>query len=363
MSKNILLISGIFIIISLGLFLLFQPSKKVEITIVKPDPIEEKIKIMSLDEKIGQMLIIGFENQYLDDHIKTMIEKYHIGGINLLKRNIKNRKQIIELTKNLQSISSTTLFIGVDQEGGNVIRFDFLNELTGQINIKDTNQAEDIAFKRAMELKELGVNMNFSPVLDYVSDKKSYLYNRTFGTNPEKIGELGQAMIKGYQKGAIIPVAKHFPGYGNVSLDPHKNEVQINIDQNDLSRNLLPFQKLIDFDPFIAIMTAHIVVPSIDSKPATLSSMFLNEILRKQMGFKGVIITDDMEMVSAGKSVEESSLEAIIAGADMIISTYTSEKHIKIFDKIKNAVLSGEITENRIDESVRRILTLKMKVE
>ncbi len=362
MSKNIALIASILILISLGAFFLLQPPKKIETPVVNLDPIEEKIKTMSLDEKIGQMLIIGFEHQYVDEHIKTMIEKYHIGGINLLRRNIKDGAQTIELTKSLQFISAIPLFLATDQEGGEVLRFKFLKELTGQINIKNVQQAEEVAFSRAKELKELGINMNFSPVLDYVSDQKSYLYSRTFGTDAENIGELGKAMVKGYKNGKVIPVAKHFPGYGNLSLDPHKSEVEINIDENDLSKNLLPFQKIIDVDPSGAIMTAHIMVPSVDSKPATLSSKFLNEILRKQMGFKGVIITDDMEMVSAGKSVEESSLEAIIAGADMIISTYTSAKHITIFEKIRNAVLSGEITEQRIDESVKRILRLKAEL-
>lgn len=314
---------------------------------------------MSLDEKIGQLLIVGFEHDYADDHIKTMITKYHIGGVNLLKRNVKDRTQVKHLVENLQAISAIPLFVATDQEGGDVSRFLFLKELTPQIKITDNTQAENIAFERAAELKDLGINMNFSPVLDYVSDSNSYLYARTFGVNVELVAELGEAMIIGYRNGGIIPVAKHFPGYGNLLLDPHTNKAVFVISEEELEQNLIPFEKVVANNPVVAIMTAHILIPSVDTKQATLSSKFLDEILRKRFGFKGVIITDDIEMVSAGNSVEEIAIESVEAGADMIISTYTPGKQIGIFTALKAAVLDGRIQEERIGKSVARILELK----
>jgi beta-N-acetylhexosaminidase len=263
------------------------------------DLIISEVNKMSLEQKIGQMLIVGFENTYLDDHIRKMIETYHIGGINLLKRNIKDSDQVKVLTKHLQKISTIPLFIATDQEGGKSVRLNFLKELTPQIKIKTKKKSEQVAFNRAKELKELGINMNFSPVLDYVSDKKSYLYGRSFGTDPRTIGSLGNAMVKGYIKGGVIPVVKHFPGYDNIYLDPHTNKAILKIDAKKFKLNLIPFQTFIKKNPFGAIMTAHIIIPSMDSKPATLSPKFLTEILREQMNFKGVIITDDIEMVSA----------------------------------------------------------------
>ena len=323
---------------------------------------ERAVSGMSLDEKIGQMMIIGFEHQYLDDHIRKMITRYHIGGVNLLGRNVKDENQVKQLVASLQKITTIPLFIATDQEGGKVVRFNFLSELTPQIKIKDSRQAEQVAFDRAKELRELGVNMNFSPVLDYVSHDKSYLYSRTFAVNPNLTGELGSAMIRGYKKGGVIPVAKHFPGYGNIFPDPHTNQATLNINREELGLNLTPFQKVVGGNSAVAIMTAHILIPVVDTKPATLSTKFLSEILRKQIGFDGVIITDDLEMISAGKVIEQSAVDAIKAGADMIISTYTLEKQIRIFDSLKNSVLNGDITEERINESVTRILSLKNSI-
>ncbi|MBI2097415.1 MAG: hypothetical protein HYT46_00540 [Candidatus Vogelbacteria bacterium] len=336
----------------------YQISKQENLAAVSP--VIPRVKQMSLDEKIGQMLIVGFEHQYLDDHINKMIKQYHIGGINLLGRNVKNKNQVKQLIVDLQRIAAIPLFVATDQEGAKVIRFNFLDELTPQIAIKDSRQAEQVAINRAKELRELGVNMNFSPVLDYVSDSKSYLYNRTFDTNPTAIGELGSAMIRGYKKGGIIPVAKHFPGYGNIFSDPHKNSARLDIDREELNSNLTPFRKVIDDNSATAIMTAHILIPKIATKVATLSSEFLNEILRKRLGFNGVIITDDLEMISVGKTIEQSAVDAVEAGADIIISTYTPEKQIRIFNSLKNSVLNGGITEERINESVARILNLKI---
>lgn len=326
------------------------------------DPIALRISKMSLEEKIGQMLIVGFEHTYLDDHIQKMIKEYHIGGINLLKRNVEDSSQMRQLTQDLQNISTIPLFIATDQEGGKNIRFNFLKELSPQTKIKTSEQAKKIAFDRAIELRALGVNMNFSPVLDYVSDKKAYLYSRTFGTDPNTTGLLANAMIEGYAEGGVVPVAKHFPGYSNISLDPHTNKATSNMSEEELVVNLAPFKSVIERNPFVAIMTAHVLIPSVDSNIATVSSKFLTEILRTQLLFKGVIITDDMEMASAGNSTGKMSVDAVKAGADMIISTYDPKKQIIIFEHLQKAVLDGEITEKRIDDSVTRILILKSKM-
>ncbi len=321
------------------------------------DVIKQKIATMSLDEKIGQLLIVGFDHVYIDDHIKTMISQYHIGGINLLGHNIQNAQQTRDMITGLQALSAIPIFMATDQEGGEVVRFKFLKELTSELNIKDTATAESIGKTRAQELLGLGVNMDFSPVMDYVSDKNAYLYSRTFGATPEQGGELGQAMIKGYLAGGVIPVAKHFPGYGNIAPDPHKNASVLNISQKELETNLIPFKAVVDSAP--AIMTAHILIPAVDSKPATLSATFLNSILRKELGFKGVIITDDMEMISAGSSVTQNAVEAIKAGADMIIDTDNSQRQIGIFKALKTAVQNKEISQDQLDASVYRILKLK----
>lgn len=323
------------------------------------NPIAAKVAEMSLEEKIGQMLIVGFGTTVVDAHITEMITRYHIGGINLLKRNVRGREQMLALTAELQGLAKIPLFIAADQEGGTVARFSFLSELASQRDIDSEEEAEAIAERRAKELAELGVNMNFSPVADYVNDPDAYLYDRTFGRDPETIGRFGEAMVRGYLRGGVIPVVKHFPGYGSIMRDPHRDGVARTDGVRALAESMVPFAAIIARYPEGAVMTAHISVPEIDTKPATLSSTFLTQILRERLGFRGVIITDDVEMISAGTSPVAASLEAVKAGADMIISTYMPEIHIAIYNRLYEAVRSGEITEVRIDESVERILRLK----
>ncbi len=323
---------------------------------------QEKVASLTLDQKIGQMMIIGFEHSYTDDHIKEMIMKYGVGGVNLLGRNSVDEKQAIKLSKDLQALASSSVgipfMIATDQEGGTYSRFKFLKHLARQITFSNTKTAYTEALARGKELKKLGVTLNFAPVADYVTDKKSYLYGRTFGTTSTMIAPLAEAMMDGYEDAGIGSTVKHFPGYGNIVNDPHKNAAKT--DKSIYEESLIPFKTLLSGKKDGAVMTAHIIIPEIDSKPATLSSHFLRDILRDEWGFEGVIITDDLEMAAAGKiPTEELAVEAIKAGNDMIISTFTPSLHVKIHTAIKKAVEAGEIPVEEIDRSVERILKLK----
>ena len=324
--------------------------------------IEEKVQGMSLDEKIGQMLIVGFYGYYPDEHIQSMITEHHIGGVNLLRRNIKDEMQLMKLTVDLRMLSDNPLLIAVDQEGGDINRINFIRENVAQHAIQSEEQAEQVAMARAEELQKLGITTNFSPALDYVSDPSSYLYNRTFKKQPEIIATLGSAMVRGYLQGGIIPVIKHFPGYGNVTPDPHTHEVTLNLQKNEIETHLLAFKEVLREHPTVPLMTAHIIIPALDSKPATRSSVFLTDILREQIGFQGVIVTDDIKMASAGDLIGQAALESILAGTDIVISTKTPEKQIEVLNHLKEAAQNGTLTEERINESVRRILTLKRRL-
>ncbi|MDP3962849.1 MAG: glycoside hydrolase family 3 N-terminal domain-containing protein [bacterium] len=329
----------------------------------KIDIVAEKVSRMTLDEKIGQMMIIGFETPHIDSHIKDMIQNYHVGGVNLLKRNVRSKNQMLELTQGLRDTASSStdipFMIAVDQEGGNVNRFDFLKNKEAQINLPSGAQAYEESLKRGRELKEIGITVNFGPVADYVTNKKSYLFNRTFGVPAEDISSLASSMLRGYEDAGIQGTLKHFPGYGNILNDPHKASAGFD-DVQLYEKSLQPFKDILSEERDRAVMTAHIVIPQIDSKPATLSSRFLKDILREEWKFEGVIITDDLEMVSVGKvSVPELAVEAVLAGNDMVISTYTSNLHPKIHDAIKKAVVEGIVSEKDIDKSVERILIFK----
>lgn len=367
MNKKLFYI-GIVVVLTLLFFFsnlakdksIVENEEKIEIQSVEIDPIILQINEMSLDEKIGQLLIVGFSGYFLDEHIQKMILDYHISGVNLLGRNVKDETQVKKLILGLQAISSIPLFISTDQEG-EINRFKFLKELTPQIEIIDNTQAEEVAFKRALELKNLGINMNFSPVVDYVSKNNSYLYKRTFGQSPKETGSFANSMINGYTRAGIIAVPKHFPGYGNVVLDPHNNQSILPITIEEFEINLIPFKEVLLNKNTLAMMTAHIVIPEVDPNPATLSYKFITEILRNKLNFNGVIITDDIEMISAGDSIplEQIVVNSILSGSDIVIASFTPEKTISIFNRLKEAVINNEISEERIDESLIRILNLK----
>jgi len=306
---------------------------------------------LTLEEKVGQLLIAGFNNDFVDSQASELITKYKISGFNLLKRNIKNSDQVQNLIQKLQSLSNTSLFIAVDQEGGVINRLNFLNELTSQLDIDDSDEAYQVGFRRGQELKDLEINMVFSPVLDFVSDKNSYLYKRTFGKKPDEIKVLGQAMIQGYTDAQIISVPKHFPGYGNVTQDPHQKLVY----SKGIEEALVPFESLNSQ----AVMTAHIIIPEFDSKPATLSEYFLNNILKKKLKFSGLIISDDIGMASIDLSIDRAAVQAINAGVDLIICTSNFDDQVMILNSLKKAVLQGEISKSRLNQAVTRILELK----
>lgn len=328
----------------------------------------EDIKKLPLQKRIGQLMIFGFATTTPDAHILWLIKEYGVGGVNLLKRNVRDAEQIRNLAKALQAhmmeAGLPPMFIAVDQEGGTVVRFPFLSELTAEKDIKSELEAFRIAQKRGMELRNLGITMNFAPVLDYVPDAEAYLYDRTFATTTTVAANLGVAMANGYWSVGIIPVFKHFPGYGTITDDPHKKETADGT--IFITESLEPFRLALEKLPRIPLMTAHVVYGGIDTLPATRSQKFLTSILRNEWGYDGVIITDDIEMQAArGKeklSVEDIAISSFKAGADMIISTYTTALHEKIIEAVEGAVISGRLSENRLNQSVLRVWRLKLSI-
>ncbi len=327
------------------------------------DELKETIKEMSVDEKIGSLLILGFRGTVPSEHIKTLIERYHVGGVNLLKWNITDAEQTKKLTADLQTLYKTKhtlpFIVAVDQEGGTVVRFKFLTELTAQTKIKTEADAKRVAEIRAKELSSLGINMNFAPVVDYITDKKSYLYNRTFATTTVGTITLGKIMADTYMQNGVMPVFKHFPGYGNSTVNPHTAATQFTGTKEMFNQNIEVFKSLLTEDTDIPVMTAHIVVPWVSSSPATKSKKFMTEILRDDFDYDGVVITDDLDMVSVGGDQGESAVDAILAGADMIISTPNDTNHLVVIDALKKAVNDGTISKERLDQSVYRVLKLR----
>jgi len=322
---------------------------------------------LTLEEKIGQLLVCGFDGLKPSDEIKGLIKDYNIGGVILFSRNIKDPAQTARLCNSLQEISKTPLFICVDQEGGKVSRLPKpFTQFAGNAAIGKSNSVKlAYAFGEitAKELKAVGINANFAPVLDVNTNPDNPIINeRAFSNNPNSVSRFGLAVIAGLQDNGVIACCKHFPGHGDTSLDSHH---QMPVVEHSIERlneiELLPFKHAAEND-VAAIMTAHVLYKGLDEKyPATLSKKIIHDLLRKEMGFKGLVITDDLEMkaISDNYAIGEAAIGALSAGADIILVCKDHERQKEVRDAVLRAVKDNIITEKRIDESIERIMAVK----
>ena len=333
------------------------------------------ISKMTLEEKIGQMFQVGFSGAEITSGISEMIRDYHVGGIIYFRRNIKSLRQVSKLSNELQAISikqrvGLPLMISTDQEGGIVHRLIGGTHFPGNMVLgatKNTELAERMGHAIAKELKTLGINMDFAPVLDVNCNSLNPVIGvRSFGEDPFWVAKLGVAFIKGVQAEGVIACGKHFPGHGDTVADSHLTLPVVKHDRNHLEK--------VEFYPFIqaiqagvdSIMTAHVCFPSIEPKediPATLSYNVLTNLLRKELGYTGIIITDCMEMkaIADGFGTSEGAIMSIKAGSDIVLVSHTLDKQIAAIEAVVKAVKEGRITEERINQSVLRILKLKGK--
>ncbi len=333
-----------------------------------PEMLLEK---MSIEEKIGQLFIVGIENTKLDEYTATFLKEHKIGGVLLFGRNIKNNAQVRQLTEELQALKTGPgglhLFIAVDQEGGRVNRlpgehgaFPSAKELASG---GDENNVMIAAEQMAIQLKGLGINLNFAPVLDINSNKDNpVIGDRAFGDTPDVVTKMGLAFIEGTLEQGIIPVAKHFPGHGDTGTDSHTELPVINHSIERLDEfELIPFKGAIKNDVPM-IMVAHILLPEIDKDyPATLSEAIIEGILRERLGFSGVVVSDDLDMgaITGLYSISDAATRAIKAGVDMLIIGHNRDNMSEAYDAIVTAVAEGYIKSSRIDEAVVSILKLK----
>ncbi len=340
--------------------------------------IHDLMDSMTLEEKIGQMLFLAYRwNQdggnvlEMDDVLEDTLSIYAPGGFVLFSENIESIEQTVALIDGLQAQSKIPLFISVDEEGGLVTRLNKAPELHSTTmpdayTIGLTNKPE-YAYLAARaigaEISSLGFNMDFAPVADIFSNPENKVIGRrAYGTEPQLVSDMVSKAVAGFSDQNIIPVLKHFPGHGDTAEDTHTGAAWVDHDLERLmSFELIPFQEGIEAGAD-AVMVAHIILPKLmdDPVPATLSKEVVTGILREKLMFDGVIITDAMEMsaVSAYYEDDEAAVMAVLAGIDMILMPRSVEE---AFCAILSAVEKGVITEERIDESVYRILRLKEK--
>jgi len=328
---------------------------------------------MSLDQKLGQMLIVQFVGPDYGLDISTMVTQYNVGAVLIFgaNNNIVNKAQLKGLIQQMQSNSTIPLAVAIDQEGGTVDRLINLDGARpSATSIGLTNNPAKATAAGAQDAKDLsyyGINLNLAPVVDVTNVYNPQMYLRTFGTNVTTVTKMAGAYLQGLQQsGKVLGTLKHFPGLGDVGADPHNSVPHLSRSLNQLEAiDWAPYRALIQQGNVHAIMVTHEIVEAVDaSKPSSLSSKLVTGILRNQLGFNGVIMTDSltMEGIIAYYTEAQAAALAIEAGSDLLMGASTPQDVAAMITGIKQAMASGEISQQRIDDSVRRILLLKYQL-
>ena len=322
---------------------------------------------MTLEEKVGQLMMVGFTGTEPSQPLKQLLQERHVGGVILFFRNIRDGAHVSELTSQLQSLARRPLLISADQEGGSVLRVRQGASLLpsamglGRLGYEAVQEAATIA---GDEMRAMGINLNLAPVLDINSPENPGIGIRSYGESAEHVARMAEAYVKGIQGAGTLACVKHFPGKGAARLDAHLDLPKIDRSAEELRAK--------EYKPFVAAfaagaaaaMTSHCVYPQLDKLPATLSSRILTGLLRDEMDFQGILITDDMEMGAIAKYHEgaAAAVAAFAAGADQLLICHDHALQRSSQDAIVAALKSGQIPMSRLEKSLARIRAAKERV-
>ena len=330
---------------------------------------------VSLDEKIGQMLIIGFNGDNVKSRgykkVLKKVEKGEISGVILFNKNILDKSHLIEMNEKILKANSITPFIAIDNEGGYVQRYDFIKHCSHKTVAGFSEKEAGIHYSTMARLeKELKFNLNFAPVVDLAINKASIIEKkeRSFSDDPKIVSKYAKIFINEHNKKKIITSIKHFPGHGSVAGDTHKGFV----DATETFREdeIKPYIDLKDFDKLNTVMVSHIFNSNFDSEnPASLSKKTIKGLLKDKIGFRGVIVSDDYDMraIADNYSLRETVVKAINAGVDIMIFSnnihrYDINVSKKVHKIIKQEIKKGNIKESDIDNSYNKIMALKSQL-
>ena len=332
------------------------------------EKVDKLVANMSDADKVGQLMMIGIHGKTLNDDAKFMLNEYRVGGIILFDRNMESKDQvkslITDINKTGKSTGLTPLFIGIDQEGGAVARMeDQLIKVppAEELGKEPIEQAVSLAKQSGTELKGLGFNINFAPVADL-----GLTYGRSFSTNPDDVVRYASAVGKAYDEAGLWYSYKHFPGIGKTDVDLHADTSVVPVSKETLlNEDTKVFVDLIKQSKpnTYAIMVSHAMYSQIDpDHPSSLSKAIITDWLRKDMGYNGVVVTDDMDMGALAKhyTFGDMAVQSILAGSDILLVCHEYEHMQEAYNGLMKAVKDGRISKERLDESVKRILLMKM---
>ncbi len=376
--KKLLKYASIILILLISFYTIYRLNNQKEtnqnktpIKETNQDYISKLLEEMTLEEKIGQMMIIHYREPKLDETLNNMLKTIKPGGFIFFKENLVTYEDSLELIKNIKDSAKIPMFLSIDQEGGKVDRLKTIkgisfSNMPTMSEIGKTND-EEIAYgtgaQIAHNLKMLDLNMNFAPVLDiYSNPKNTVIGTRSFGDNAEIVSKMGLALSKGLKDNNIIPVYKHFPGHGNTETDSHIDLPIVSKTKEELLKEeIIPFQKAIANDADV-IMIGHLAVPSITNRyiPASLSKKIITSFLKEEIGYQNLVITDALNMKALTNNYSEKEIieKSINAGVDILLMP---ENPINAVNVIKEGITSGSIKEEQINNSVKKILNLKYK--
>jgi len=325
-------------------------------------------KYWPVEQLAGQRLMAGFEGKHLDRLLQGLIADLQLGGLILFKRNVESPRQLAGLCRAVQRYARDCglppLFIAIDQEGGPVARLGPpFTQFPGNPAVRNTADAERFARITAIELAWVGINMNLAPVLDAAPEGfESIMAGRTFGSDPRQVAQLGQAVIAGMQAGGILAVAKHFPGIGRTRLDSHLDLPRLDADLGSLEAyDLIPFQAAIG-ETVAGIMLSHILYPRLDPQwPASLSPAIAHDLLRRRMGFAGLVFTDDLEMgaITRHFGFGAAIRQVLRARVDVALICRSAEKLRRAHTVMARKIGESEKRRAAAEAAAARILAMK----
>jgi len=327
---------------------------------------------MDVDDLIGAKLVVGFPGPQATEELIAVLRATHAQSLIVFEQNFVLPEQFTGLLRRLEGAVGRRLLVMVDHEGGRVVRFSsgvtrFPDPLTaGRTGSPDAARHQGLA--EAKELRALGVDLNLAPVVDVLVEGSDPIIGpRSYGTDPARVAEMASARIRGLQEGGVAACAKHFPGLGAVPRDPHRHLPTVDLDWEAMKRvHLPPFVSAVDAG-VASIMSSHVCYPKLDpapSQPATFSARLMQGLLREELGFDGVVLTDDLEMgaVRGLCSMGEAAIRAAKAGHDLLLVCWGMAAQRETFEALCGAYRQQRLSANALEQSVQRINRLRQRL-